>query len=152
MPRKAKRDPRGGPRAGQVGRAYSNRSDMNPAVAIQATRGGTYGDRQAQITAQQAVPMARAGGTGPAPAPGQGGAGGPSLPPPGSLGNLLAPTTRPDEPLTAGMPSGPGPGPDALPMLGPSDDTELRLRALYRMYPNDDLRELIEDYDVGATF
>jgi hypothetical protein len=33
---------------------------------------------------------------------------------PGSLGPLDAPTARPDEPLTAGAPVGPGPGPEVL--------------------------------------
>lgn len=40
----------------------------------------------------------------------------PALPPvqPGEMGALDRPTERPGEPVTAGLPSGPGPGPEAL--------------------------------------
>ena len=64
-------------------------------------------------------PLAPAGGgapvsTGPTPAPG------PGAPPPAATWDvpgakdMLRPTERPDEPLTTGIPSGPGAGPEAL--------------------------------------
>lgn len=38
----------------------------------------------------------------------------PQAPIPGGAGPLLRPTERPGEPITAGMPIGPGPGKEAL--------------------------------------
>lgn len=83
-----------------------------PAVAA----GQPYGQRQATERALAAVPIP---GPQTAPQP-QGG-------PPGSVdpiadaqamappsGSMFAPTTQPGVPVTAGLPSGPGPGPDAL--------------------------------------
>lgn len=69
------------------------------------------------MAAQQAVPM----GAQPTPtAPGgppsaAGGQAGPPPPAPGSLTPLTAPSQRPDEPLTAGAPFGPGPNSTGLP-------------------------------------
>lgn len=100
-----------------------------------AATGQTYGERGAQIAAQRAVPM-----------------GVPGTPlPPGSHGPLDRPTERPDEPLTAGIPSGPGPGPEVLGGMA-GDDVGLQLRALYLAHPNEDIRSLIEDLDSGTTF
>lgn len=49
----------------------------------------------------------------------------------GNLGLFTKPTSRPDEPVTAGLKSGPGPGPEVLGMhrINPVGDT---LRALSR--------------------
>jgi hypothetical protein len=100
--------PRGGRRTGAPGAAYSNRTDLNQnrTLPIQAAPGQPYGQAGAQIAAQRALPLASA----PAPAPVAPSA--PAAPPvmPGSLTPLTAPTTRPNEPLTAGIDSGPGPG------------------------------------------
>ena len=110
---------RGGRRAGNRGAGYTNRTDLQSALPLNAPQGLPYGDRQKLIQAQRAVPMAPA----PAPSPGPPGqsappAGGPGVPPagpvPGARGPLLRPTERPDEPVTAGLPTGPGPGPEAL--------------------------------------
>lgn len=55
----------------------------------------------------------------------------PNVVPPGAFGPLTAPTSRPDEPVTAGLPIGPGPGPDSLGMgAAPADDSLWELRAL----------------------
>ncbi len=63
---------------------------------------------------------------------------------PGQVPTLDDPSARPDEPLTAGLPIGPGPGPSSLSTasFGP---TELSvLRGIYLQYPNEDLRRMIE--------
>jgi hypothetical protein len=85
-------DNRGGSRTGAPGRAYTNRSDLNEnRVAALPISTPTYGEGAAQRRSLQAVPT-----------------GIPKLPP------LNRPTDFPDEPLTAGMARGPGPGPESL--------------------------------------
>ena len=83
---------RGGPRLGQEGKAYSNRTDLmrNPIKTAPQ-----------RPTREQAAPE-----TGFVPQ---------AVP-------LDAPTQRPDEPVTAGAPVGPGPGPE---ILGLPDGTEM---------------------------
>lgn len=51
---------------------------------------------------------------------------------------------RPDEPLTAGIDSGPGPG---APLWQPRDDDPVanEVRALYRQFPYPGIREILED-------
>jgi hypothetical protein len=104
---------RGGRRAGTPGKAYSNRTDLQ---GPQAPTGLPYGDRAKLIAAQKAVPAGPAPAPMPAapagPPPSQPGAAGPA---PGSL-PFTHPTQRPGEPVTAGLPLGPGPGPEALTM------------------------------------
>jgi hypothetical protein len=48
-----------------------------------------------------------------------------------------APTQRPLEPVTAGLPIGAGPGPEALGlgMLDIADDAELEIREMIRRFP-----------------
>lgn len=98
--------PRGGPRNGKPGASYNNRSDLNVKPV-----------RTAPISTPDPTTMSDPGGGAPSVAGGQS----PSqvaLPPhpnpPGSRGPLHAPTNRPAEPLTAGAPFGPGPGPEVL--------------------------------------
>lgn len=121
--------PRGGPRSGKPGAQYSNRSDLQnaPRLAPTAEKGQPYGVAGQQLAAQSALPMA------PPPIP------------------LSAPTTRPNEPVQSGLPIGPGPGPEAAQLSTP-DPVESTIRALYQMFPNRDLAELIEDMDTGVTF
>lgn len=90
-----------------------------------APTGMPYGEHQASIESQQALPMAQVSGIG-----GTGGGGVPAQPtadpaqrlqmaveaarrmrPPAPL---TGPSQRPMEPITAGMASGPGPGPEVL--------------------------------------
>jgi hypothetical protein len=52
---------------------------------------------------------------------------------------LYAPTTRPDEPITAGIAMGPGPGPE---ILGVTPRGEKLSDALARMLPYDDTGEV----------
>ncbi len=114
--------PSGGPRSGAPGGSYPNRSDLRQAP--RTAQGQTYGVAGQQEAAQRAIPLPKGG----------------RLPP------FNRPSERPDEPTTAGMPMGPGPGPEVLPPMarpaGPSTADELR--ALYAVWPSDDLRALLE--------
>lgn len=144
---------RGGPRQGTPGRSYGNRTDLQaPKVPMSAAPGQQYGARKAQMDAQRATPM------GPVPSPAQlnstpsGGAGGAAIPPaplPGQVTGLDVPSTRPNEPVTAGLPVGAGPGPEALlPMGGGAgSDVAAQLRAIYARFPNDDVRAILEQMD-----
>lgn len=110
---------RGGRRAGNRGTPYPNRTDLQTALPQTAPGSLPYGERGQLIAAQRTIPMA------PAPVPGGGApqAGGPPTtpppagPPPGAQ-PLLRPTERPNEPVTHGLPIGPGAGPEALGPLG----------------------------------
>jgi hypothetical protein len=119
--------------------AYANRTDLNNAanrVARSVAPGQTYGKATQQMEAQRAVPM----GSSPTDAPVQ-------RPTPGTLGSLTRRTERPSEPITAGAPFGAGPGPIASGIPTPTGDNALEeLRAIYQMFPNDDLADLIDSY------
>lgn len=121
-------DGRGGPRQALPGTPLTNRTDLarKPRLAT----GQPYGDKKAQAEALAAVPV----------------------PEPTALN---APSQFPDEPVTSGAPLGPGPGPEALaslapmgPAAAPTDPIEAELRELYLAYPTEELRELIEDWDL----
>lgn len=60
---------------------------------------------------------------------------------------LTAPTEHPDEPITAGLPVGNGPGPEALSIIPAGDDVGTVVRAMYRTFPNEDLRQLIQELE-----
>lgn len=134
--------PRGGRRRGTPGTAYAQRTDLNRPVPVQAATGQPYGAAKAQLDAQRAVPVA------PPPSPPQAAAG-PSQPaggpPPGGMGDFLRASERPGEPLTAGIASGAGPGPEALNMTGNPDRDELG--AIYMQFPSEGLRQLLEAMD-----
>lgn len=127
-----------------MAKQYPNRTDLsNPAqkVAKMAPKGQTYGQATQQLASQSAVPMASGDITTPAPPQ-------PETPrvAPGSLGAFDRPTDRPDEPITTGAPFGPGANPAQLGMPsamgGPNPIDEIR--ALYQMYPNEDLAALLD--------
>ena len=110
MPRTGK----GGKREGAAQTAYANRTDLNQRgpQPVTVAPGQAYGEGAAQREAQQAVPM---GGTpmpppSAAPAPPQPEA---PMPKPGEI-PWLSPTERPNEPISAGLSSGAGPGPESL--------------------------------------
>ena len=111
----------------------------NQGPAMMAARGQTYGKNKEQMQAQRAVPMRRspteiqARSTKQAP-----------------LTPITAPSARPDEPITAGAPFGPGPGPmeTGMPTQEQNDDDALReLRAVYMMYPSQELADIIQFYE-----
>ena len=117
--------------------AYGQRTDLN--MAPSAVPGQTYGEAGAQMAAQRAVPMG-------APAA-------PSAPKaptvaPGQYGPLDRPTERPNEPLTAGAPFGPGRMSQGNAYIGPrnSDPILDELRALYTSYPSDELADMLDSY------
>lgn len=120
--------PRGGRRQGVKGRRYPERSDLRTVggpLPLQAPTGQGYGERKAQIDAQRTTPM----GT---PVVAQPAASAPAdYPAPGSLGALDRPTDRPGEPLTAGLATGPGPGPEAMPSWTNPADADLAVFAQY---------------------
>lgn len=113
--------PRGGKRSGSAGTAYANRSDLNSHLPITAPTGLPYGENQALSNAQRTIPMAPAPAPAGSPAPAAG-SGGPVSPPaplpvPGAR-PFLRPTERPNEPVTSGLPTGAGPGTEALGAFG----------------------------------
>lgn len=79
--------------------ALSQRTDGGPAdtQAPMVAPGGAYGERTDMLNLQSSAPMEAAPST-------------PVAPPT----PFTAPTQRPDEPVTAGAASGPGPGPEVL--------------------------------------
>lgn len=121
----------GGARQGTPGQAYVQRSDLR-AQKVQTAPGQGYGAAAAQAAAQKIVPMAAAPAppapAAPAPA-GQSAFGGDMghivMPDnylqPGEVTPLHAPTQRPGEPLTHGLPVGPGAGPEVLGAMAPVD-------------------------------
>lgn len=132
MPRRG----RGGKREGTPGVGYSNRTDLNAARKVEFT-GQPYGERTRQAESQAAVPP------GPTPVPGAARAAAPQPqgPAPGTLGSLLDPTAKPEEPITAGLPFGAGAGPSpSMPSGDPDVDA---LRAIYKAHPSTALLRII---------
>jgi hypothetical protein len=113
--------------------AYGNRTDLNNAAKQAQFTGQQYGQATAQRRAQQQVP------TGAAPTD--------DVP----ITPLSAPTQRPDEPVTAGIDSGPGPGSEAMAPIaiapGSRDDMLLRLRAIASRFPNPVLLTLMRQME-----
>lgn len=143
--------PRGGARTGKPGTPYPNRSDLRQAVTVAPAR--QYGERQAAMAQQQAIPLPKrvgeqiAGGSSP-PSPAPPGGGGPpaSSDVPGGIPPGLGyhdPTARPNEPVTAGLSTGPGPGPSPTLHRDPETDA---LRTIYTMHPSNDLLALISKF------
>jgi len=95
--------------------AHSRRTDGGPAQVISAAPDQGYGEMSDQMNQQRTAPM---GGQTPLPTPPQAApAAGPGNAQPASNyagGAFNAPSARPGEPVTAGAPIGPGPGPEAL--------------------------------------
>lgn len=128
--------PSGGPRVGAPGVSYPNRTDLNTQPVRTAT-GQPYGQAGQQRAAQQAAPL-------------------PQAP---DFGDMLAPSARPEEPATAGAALGAGPGPAeaGIGQADNRDDVTAWLQGVYRAYPTDDLRDLLEammagDHDPGGRY
>jgi hypothetical protein len=126
MPRTGK----GGPRNGKVGQMYGNRTDLNTSLPVTTVPGQGYGEAAQQQAAQQTIPMGSTpvpGATAPAPQPQQAPTQQAQMPQatmsdqmtatpqayPGDL-PFLQPTMYPNEPITSGIDSGPGPGSEAI--------------------------------------
>lgn len=102
--------PSGGARTGSPGAAYPNRADLRT-QAVQVAPSTQYGRGARDRAAQESLPL-------------------PAVPAPGQNSPGL-PTQRPDEPVTAGLPFGPGPGP-AITAPAVGDPTAATIRELYR--------------------
>lgn len=139
----------GGARQGTPGVAYGNRRDLQTQKPS-AAQGQIYGQAGAQLAAQKAVPIAGAAAGVPPqaqPGPGQGPM---QAPPP--LPDLYRPTENPNEPVTHGLPTGPGAGPEALPIQPTSmgDPIAIQIRAMLRADPNNqELANLVADLTRG---
>lgn len=161
--RRARKNGRGGHREGTPGTAHSNRTDLNQPPS--AAPNQPYGEAGAQLASQAAIPLPRAPGPSSSPTPSGAAAGGPAaqapggaptqaapMAPPGSLGPLNAPSMRPNEPLTAGLPSGPGPGPEALGITAPTGDpTVSLLQGVFAQYPTPAIQALLNQAQADAT-
>lgn len=108
----------------------SRRTDGGPIQgAKEIPGGGKYGERKALAEMQSGAPMQG----NPTPAMPT-----PSVP----VTPLNAPTQRPDEPITSGMPFGPGSN-TPPPVVAGVDEVAAQIRAAYALYPNEDLHRLI---------
>lgn len=111
--------------------ALSRRTDGGPVQgAMEIPANGKYGERKALQEMQTAAPMQ--------------GNPVPNLPTPTvePVTKLTEATQRPEEPVTAGMPFGPGSN-TPPPMYQQVDEVAAQIRAAYQMFPNDDLYRLI---------
>lgn len=123
--------PRGGKRQGTPGKGYSNRTDLavDPNMGQNtAASGGMTAPAQAA-----AIPQAR------------------FVPPPvgaDQVPNIGDPTDM-QEPITAGLPMGPGPGPEAVGPLPPppTDPVREAVQALMLVSPNPDLIRVLNRLD-----
>ncbi len=86
--------------------ALSQRTDGGPGQPVRSLPDAKYGENRDFVTQQQGAPLAA----------------GPQLP---SVIPLDAPSSRPDEPVTAGAPLGPGPGSEALGPVAPPSSGQL---------------------------
>ena len=103
--------------------AGGNRTDRPSTLPQSVAPSKQYGEAAQQLAAQRTIPMASGEVQVPSTATGgPPGPGGQPPPGPGELPPLDAPTNRPTEPVTTGLPSGAGAGPEALkppdPMVG----------------------------------
>lgn len=142
---------KGGARQGQPRKAYQNRTDLNQPKAqlpVQTATGQQYGQATQQAQSQAVVPMR------PQPAIAHPATGQPmpvdeNFTPAGQVVPLNAPSLNPDQPVTAGIATGAGPGPEALHnpnMFG--DQLETKVRAIFSKYPdNEDVRLLLRQID-----
>ena len=80
----------------------SQRTDGGPSQGSKDLPNAAYGENRDFRAAEASAPMAGGGGSTPAPA----------------LTPFGAPTTRPNEPVTAGAAAGAGPGPEAAGITG----------------------------------
>jgi len=123
---------------------YPNRSDLrNPATRRVEFTGQTYGEGAAQQRAQDVVP---AGSAAQDVAAQEIAARGAPRPRPGAQPFGRA-SERPDEPITAGADFGPGPNAISAgirPKMIAKDSIELQLEALYRYYPTEGVRVLLD--------
>ena len=119
--------------------ALSQRTDGQGARYM---AGGEYGEGQEMMDLQTSAPMSQA----PSPTP-RGRAPRAQAAPEGARPTpLFAPTERPDEPITAGAPFGPGPGPSQQPMVSSSS----LAATLAKLLPYDSTGNVRRLYEVAV--
>ena len=127
-----------GPLAGASGPGkFSKRTDMNLPSA-------SYGEGVETQAIKQGAPMAKTPGVNPTSRSDMGMA-------PSQLARvtpLYAPSERPDEPVTSGIPMGAGPGPE---VLGMTQQTESLSQILAQMLPYDTNGEIAALYEQAVT-
>ena len=124
--------------------AMSQRTDGQ---AARYMSGGPYGEGQEMMDLQTSAPMAQAPAV-PKARPGR--SGGAAMQDVGaSVTPLFAPTERPEEPVTAGAPFGPGPGP-APETPSRRSMTPQNLEVVMRYLP--DMRQIATDPDAPVRF
>lgn len=99
----------------------SRRTDGGPAQGIKSLPNAGYGENKDFKQIQKGAPMAKSAAR-------------PAMQMP-NVPSLGAPSARPNEPITAGIPLGPGPGPEALGKKGPADQKLADLQALADYLP-----------------
>lgn len=124
--------PRGGKRSGVPGKGYSNRTDLlsmrAPATGAQTPASGGVPVPQGQpqpISNPQTVPTL-----------------GQEYTTPDMVPRLDDPSLRPDEPITTGLPVGPGGGPEALGPM-PYSRESAGLMAAFQQNPTPELRRAL---------
>ena len=115
------------------------RTDGGPAQAPRYMAGGQYGEGQALMGLQQAAPMAAVSKPTVSGAPAAQAAR--QLPP---ITSLTAPTERPNEPLTHGMPFGAGAGPEALSLTQQSTKLSDTLAKIVHFDPTGEASDLYD--------
>lgn len=107
---------------------------------IQNATGGTYGQRAELMDIASGAPMPQTAAVPQAQAPARPISNIPSV-------GIFEPTQRPDEPITAGLPVGEGPGPEVLqtPVTAP-DQLAVLARAMFAANPTPQLRRLVEAF------
>lgn len=115
---------------------HSQRTDGGPTQPMSTVGGQPYGQATADLNAERVQPLP--GQPGP-PAPQQGGGdAGPAQMPTYHGKPFDRPSERPNEPITAGMPFGAGPGPEALSAPAPdSVHTGAMTQLLQKFAPTD---------------
>lgn len=129
---------------------YPNRSDLrNPATRQVAFTGQTYGEATRQAAAQQQVKP----GSAPSTVDAQQMAGQQVARPRPGAQPLSRPTERPNEPITAGANFGAGPNAQqagVVPRIVPVDNVVETVRALFALYPSDELGRLLSQLQVRS--
>ena len=107
------------------------RNTQDNTQAVRRIPGMEYGEQKALVEQQQAAPLPKAGV--PQAQPQR-----PRRPMPQM--DVFAQTQRPSEPVTSGLPFGPGVGPAQEPV---AQDPDMLLRAIYSVYPDPLLLRLL---------
>lgn len=105
-------------------------------TSVRDTPSTGYGDTAALVASDQAVPS-QPGQEVSAPYIG-----------PDEVPNLSDPTARPNEPVTTGLPVGPGAGPEALAPGFATDPTRQALQSMLLVNPNPDIMRLLDLMDL----